>query len=659
MKAGTRTKNQDNKQNKQAAMNSTTRLTISTPNNISSRGNHDLYSTKSSNSINSMRLPHHPNARNDPTNILLSPSPMTCSSHHKENTSMTAPNRLPPKSPASISGRMLPTVGSNASSSSGRSRRSSSSRRRRRERSKSRNRRDSSFSINESSSTDTDSSDLLPKATYIKDPSPDHLTVYTNTDDLSNAEHFSLISFEKSMRDNPNLSIFPEYDLIETSNNNRNNNNDGKNRRRHRRSHRRIHSWNSSSSGDLNTMDAASNISLKSCLAVPKVLRRQRVMAADVASVGNASDTLVSIIETNNGNGRGRITGRELHETAKAAMNEGNYVDALHMFEAILSAQLERFGSEVHSSVGAALHNVGVVRLRIGEPLKAEEAFMRALAIRRNVLEAGHLDLAATLAKLGSTRTALCKFDDGLRNLREALKITRLLLGRNHRTVAQILCHIACLYFEAGEFYSAQSTFEDALDIYRGAFQVDADRDGCMAQMTETICNIGSIQNKRKNFSGAIESFREALDLQRGIMGHDHPKVLASLDNLAYSFSKSKLYNQALICYKEMLTAQMFHLGSFTLECYDTLAKQVLIYRKLKKIDDAVLVVTKHVESVQARSEHEISLENDEVAKQLNQMLNDLNSKKKRPSKSTKGGRRDRSLDCFDRILFDKRRAEF
>jgi len=109
-----------------------------------------------------------------------------------------------------------------------------------------------------------------------------------------------------------------------------------------------------------------------------------------------------------------------------------------------------------------------------------------------------------------------------------------------------------------------------------------------MAQMTETICNIDSIQNKRKQFSGAIESFREALDLQRGIMGHDHPKVLASLDNLAYSFFKSKLYDQALIRYKEMLTAQMFHFGSFTLECFDTLAKQVLIYRKLKKVDNAV-----------------------------------------------------------------------
>lgn len=65
------------------------------------------------------------------------------------------------------------------------------------------------------------------------------------------------------------------------------------------------------------------------------------------------------------------------------------------------------------------------------------------------------------------------------------------------------------------------------------------------------------------------------------------------------------------------------------------------------------------MESVKARSEHEISLENDEVAKELNQMLNDVHSSKKSPSKSNKGSRRDRSLDCFDRILFDKRRAEF
>lgn len=405
-------------------------------------------------------------------------------------------------------------------------------------------------------------------------------------------------------------------------------------------------------------MSEASGVGTKTCLAVPKVLRRQRVMVADVASVGNASDTLVSVFETNNGKGRGRITGRELHETAKDAMNEGDYEEALQMFEAILQAQLGRFGSEEHSSVGAALHNVGVVRLRIGQPLKAEEAFLRALAIRRNVLETNHLDLAATLAKLGSARTALGKFDEGLNDLREALKISRSVLGRNHRTAAQILCHIACLYFEAGELFSAQSTFEDALEMYRGIFQVEVDRDACMAQLTETLCNIGSIQNKMKNFSGAIKSFREALYLQRGILGHDHPRVIATLDNLAYSFSKSKFYHQALTCYKEMLSAQASQYGSFTGECCDTLSKQVLIYGKLKNVDDAIKVVTKHLESIRTMSEHKTATENDPVAEELNQMLLDLQAAKNRSSKpankSRKGGRRERSLDCFDRILFDK-----
>jgi len=388
-------------------------------------------------------------------------------------------------------------------------------------------------------------------------------------------------------------------------------------------------------------------------------------MVADVASVGNASDTLVSFVETKSGKGRERITGRELHEAAKGAMNEGDYEEAQVMFEAILHAQLARFGSEEHSSVGAALHNVGVVRLRIGDPLKAEEAFLRALSIRRNVLETDDLDLAATLAKLGSARTALGKFDEGLFDLREALKIARRVLGRNHRTVAQILCHIGCLYFEAGELFSAQSTFEDALELYRGAFQVETDRDACMAQLTETLCNIGSIQNKRKNFSGAIESFREALYLQRGILGHDHPRVIATLDNLAYSFSKSKLYNQALTCYKEMLTAQISHYGSFTDECCDTLSKQVLIYGKLKNVDDAIQVVTKHLESIRQTSEH-LTAGTDPVAEEVEQMLKDLETAKHKSSKSSnkksKGGRRERSLDCFDRILFDKlkdRRSAF
>jgi tetratricopeptide (TPR) repeat protein len=111
-------------------------------------------------------------------------------------------------------------------------------------------------------------------------------------------------------------------------------------------------------------------------------------MVADVASVGNASDTLVSAEN-------GRITGRELHERAKAFLNDGEYEQALSMFEAILKAQIDRFGEE-HSSVGAALHNVGVARLRMGEHLIAEEVLNRAVSIRRFVLGPDDLDLSVS-----------------------------------------------------------------------------------------------------------------------------------------------------------------------------------------------------------------------------------------------------------------------
>jgi len=80
------------------------------------------------------------------------------------------------------------------------------------------------------------------------------------------------------------------------------------------------------------------------------VFCRGKVSAVDVASVGNASDTQISVHN---------LSGREMHEKAKMAFNAGDYAAALPMFESILSAQVRRF-SPLHPSVGAAMHNVGV-----------------------------------------------------------------------------------------------------------------------------------------------------------------------------------------------------------------------------------------------------------------------------------------------------------
>jgi hypothetical protein len=108
----------------------------------------------------------------------------------------------------------------------------------------------------------------------------------------------------------------------------------------------------------------------------------RKVSAMDVASVGNASDTMVvpdhhhhrypssstssphqnpnNSTTTPNNSMMIAVATRDLHEKAKLAFNAANYHEALPLFESILSAQVRRFSSTLHPSVGAAMHNVGV-----------------------------------------------------------------------------------------------------------------------------------------------------------------------------------------------------------------------------------------------------------------------------------------------------------
>ena len=109
----------------------------------------------------------------------------------------------------------------------------------------------------------------------------------------------------------------------------------------------------------------------------------RKVSAIDVASVGNASDTMVvqdsrhanpssehhhpyshndASHHSNNHHSQQMmlVATRDLHERAKLAFNAEQYHEALPLFESILSAQVQRFSSTIHPSVGAAMHNVGV-----------------------------------------------------------------------------------------------------------------------------------------------------------------------------------------------------------------------------------------------------------------------------------------------------------
>jgi len=114
----------------------------------------------------------------------------------------------------------------------------------------------------------------------------------------------------------------------------------------------------------------------------------RKVMAQDVASVA-ASDTMISV------SSKMHMSGRDLHEAAKASLNAGEYAKSLSFFESLREAQLKRFG-QMHPSVGAAIHNVAVVHLRMGNHEKAEKLFADAVVIRKKTLGDDQLEVAVS-----------------------------------------------------------------------------------------------------------------------------------------------------------------------------------------------------------------------------------------------------------------------
>jgi tetratricopeptide (TPR) repeat protein len=301
----------------------------------------------------------------------------------------------------------------------------------------------------------------------------------------------------------------------------------------------------------------------------------------------------------------------------------------------------------------------------MGENGIAEGLFRQAVEIRERTLGHDHLEVAASLSKLGAALTALAKYDEAIECLRRALKICQTApptpttssttttpatagtgtgvttSNSNAKTTAQMLCHLACLYFEAGELMASEATFHDALDMYRQVYHDTNNSNNnvvnnhnhnngsgsstagslsshnssnnnnvnVMLQLADTLCNVGSIQNRRKRFHKSVESFSEALDLQMRIIAtpETDPRIISTLDNLGYSYSKLKDYASAEKCYRKMFRGQVSAAaaaassnnnnsgsngnpknGSFTTAAFETFRKLLLVLEKLRKYGQAV-----------------------------------------------------------------------
>jgi len=130
-----------------------------------------------------------------------------------------------------------------------------------------------------------------------------------------------------------------------------------------------------------------------------------------------------------------------IHDMAAEHMRQGEYNEALEVFEEILRGQLARYGKE-HYRVGTALHNIGIVHMKRRDYENAINAYREAVAIRKMALGPENPVVAASLAQLGVAYLERKMHNNAISTLREALRIRRLNLGPSHPKIAKILNNI-------------------------------------------------------------------------------------------------------------------------------------------------------------------------------------------------------------------------
>jgi tetratricopeptide (TPR) repeat protein len=154
-------------------------------------------------------------------------------------------------------------------------------------------------------------------------------------------------------------------------------------------------------------------------------------------------------------------------EAGAEAYQEGRLAEAeAHLDEARKAAESE---AETSDEYATSLINLGIVASSKGDMENAIAFYSRALEIREKNLGPDHLEVAATLNRLGATYAFLQRNEEAETALRRALSIRELKLGERNRLTGQSYSNLALLFAGMGDYDKAELYYLRAIDIIEHA----------------------------------------------------------------------------------------------------------------------------------------------------------------------------------------------
>ena len=197
--------------------------------------------------------------------------------------------------------------------------------------------------------------------------------------------------------------------------------------------------------------------------------------------------------------------------------------------------------------------------------VQAEQAYRKAIEILRGQSGEEHA-LAIVWRNTGAVLTAEGRFDDALRALKEASKLTHQNKFTDAPLNAEVLNSLGVVYFHQGDMRKAETFFTQAAQI-QAPFSKATD---------VALANLGNIYQKRGEYAKAEEAYKRSMQITEDRLGDSHPNLSMTLGSLGLLYNATGRYKDAEPVFQrsiEILEKTVLSDGRLMLQALHGLAK--------------------------------------------------------------------------------------
>jgi tetratricopeptide (TPR) repeat protein len=233
-----------------------------------------------------------------------------------------------------------------------------------------------------------------------------------------------------------------------------------------------------------------------------------------------------------------------LHNAALIYMRQRDFHSALDCMTEAFNTKSSAFGSHPRET-SESQHFLGIIYLEMKDADSAHFHLTNALNARLECSGVDHLDVARTLFGLGHTHFTRDEFEDAIKCLSEALRISRRRGSSEAESKAEL--QLGTSYQELGCFEIAIKHLLEALNL------MNSSPESSRMDVAQALFRLGICLCETGQLSQSLEKFNECLEMRKVLLGNLHIECANTYESIGIVQQKIECHEEAINSFERAL----------------------------------------------------------------------------------------------------------